>query len=53
MPLDEDVARLGDFRFEHRVFSQPPHQHAGAAVDEPFGQPFVQRIGQLVLYLRA
>jgi hypothetical protein len=50
MPLDHNFACLGDFRFQHRVFSHPPHQHAGAAVDEPFGQPFMQGIGKLVLY---
>ena len=40
---------LSDLGFQHRVLSQPPHQHAGAAVDEALGQPLVQRIGQLVL----
>src|SRR5689334_17529248 len=49
MALDGYFARLPDFSFQHCVFSKPAHQHAGAAVDEPFGQTFVQRIGQLVL----
>ena len=49
MALDGHFARLPDFSFQHCVFSKPPHQHAGAAVNETFGQPFVQRIGQLVL----
>ena len=49
MALDHDFACLSDFSFQHCVFSKPPHQHAGAAVDEALGQPFVQRIGQLVL----
>ena len=50
--FDDDFAGLGDFGFQHRVLSQPPHQHAGAAVDEAFGQPLVQRVGQLVLDAR-
>ena len=49
MALDRHFARLSDFGFQHRVLSQPPHQHAGAAIDEAFGQPLMQRIGQLVL----
>ena len=49
MALDGDFASLSDFSFQHRVLSQPPHQHAGAAVHEAFGQAFMQRIGQLVL----
>ena len=49
MALDHDLAGLADFGFELRILAQPPHQHAGAAVDETFGQPLVQRIGQLVL----
>ena len=48
MAFDRDFAGLSDFGFQHRVLSQPPHQHAGAAVHEAFGQTFVQRIGQLV-----
>ena len=40
---------FSDFGFQHRVLSQPPHQHAGAAVHEALGQALVQRIGQLVL----
>ena len=49
MALDHDFAGLADFGFEHRVLAQPPHQHAGAAIDEALGQPLVQRVGQLVL----
>ena len=48
MALDRYFASLSDFGFQHRVLSQPPHQHAGAAVHEAFGQTFMQRIGQLV-----
>jgi hypothetical protein len=50
MAFDHNLASLGDFRFEHRVFSHAPHQNAGAAVDEPFGQPFMQSIGKPILY---
>ena len=39
-----------DFRFQHRVLSQAPHQHARAPVDEALGQPLVQRVRQPVLY---
>ena len=49
MAFDHDLAGLADFSFEHRVLAQPPHQHAGAAVDEALGQTLVQRIRQLVL----
>ena len=49
MALDHHLAGLADFRLQHRVFPQPPHQHAGATVDEPLGETFVQGIGQLVL----
>ena len=34
---------------QHAVLSQPPHQHAGAPVDETFRQTLVQRIGKPVL----
>ena len=47
--LDHDVAALADVGLEHRVLAQPAHQHAGAAIDEAFGQSFVQRVRQLVL----
>ena len=47
--FDHDFAGLADFGFERRVLAQPPHQHAGAAIDEALGQPLVQRIGELVL----
>ena len=46
--LDHDFAGLAHFRLKLGVFAQPPHQHAGAAIDEALGQPLVQRIGQLV-----
>ena len=51
LPFDEHVASIGDFRFKHCVLSQSTHQDAGSAVDKPVGQPFVQRVGQIVLYL--
>ena len=47
--FDHDLAGFADLRLELRVLAQPPHQHAGAAVDEALGQPLVQRVGQLVL----
>ena len=47
--LDDHFAGFGDFGFEHRVLAQPPHQHAGAAVDEALGETLVQRVGQPVL----
>jgi diguanylate cyclase (GGDEF)-like protein len=37
LALDHDVARPGDFRFEHCILSQATHQHARAPVDEPVG----------------
>ena len=49
MALDHDLAALADVGLEHRVLAQPAHQHAGATVDEALGQPFVQRVRQLVL----
>ena len=49
MAFDDDVAGFVDFGLEHRVLAQPPHQHAGAAVDEALGQALVQGVGQLVL----
>ena len=49
MALDHDLAGLVDLRFQHRVLAQPPHQHAGAPIDETFGQPLVQRVGEPVL----
>ena len=51
--FDHDFAGLADLRLEQRILAQPPHQHAGAAIDEAFGQPFVQGVGQLVLDARA
>jgi len=49
VPLNDDFAGFRDFSFEHCVLAQPPHQHAGPAVNEPLGQTFVQRVGQSVL----
>ena len=49
MAFDRYFTGFSDFSFKHRVLSQPPHQHAGAAVHEAFGQALVQRIGQFVL----
>jgi hypothetical protein len=46
--LDDDFTGLVDLRLELGVLAQPPHQHAGAAIDEALGEPLVQRIGQLV-----
>ena len=47
--LDHDLAGLVDFGFQCRVLAQPPHQHAGAAVDEALGKALMQRIRELVL----
>ena len=47
--FDEHVAGLADLGFEHGIFSQAPHQHAGAAVDKSLGKSLVKGIGQLVL----
>ena len=49
LAFDDHVAGLGDFGLEHGVFSQAPHQNAGATVDEALGEAFVQRVGELVL----
>ena len=38
MPLNHNFAGLFDFSFQCRVLAQPPHQHAGAAVDETLGK---------------
>ena len=48
--FDEDIPVHTYFRFEHRIFSQPPHEHRCPAVNEAFRQPFMQCIGQSVLY---
>jgi hypothetical protein len=50
LPLDQDVAGRSYFRLEHRLLFQAPHQHAGAAVDEPRRQPLMQRIRKTILY---
>ena len=49
MAFDDDIAGLVDLRLQRCVFAQPPHQHAGAAIDETLGEPLVQRVGKLVL----
>jgi hypothetical protein len=49
MALDHHLAGLLDFSFQCRVLAQPPHQYAGAAIDETLGEPLVQRIRELVL----
>src|SRR3954463_13628014 len=49
MPFDHDFAALADVRLEHRVLAQPTHQYAGTAIDEAFGQAFVQGVRQSVL----
>jgi hypothetical protein len=49
MGRDRYLSRLADVGVQDCGFSKPPHQHAGAAVDETFGQTFMQRIGQFVL----
>ena len=53
MAFDHDLAGLVDFRLEPCILAQPPHQHAGAAIDEALGEPLVQGVGQLVLDARA
>ena len=47
--LDHHFAGLSDFSFQCRVLAQPPHQHAGAAIDEALGEALMQRIRELVL----
>ena len=42
---------VADFGFQHGIFSQAPHEHAGPAVYEAFRQPLMQRIGQSVFDL--
>ena len=49
VPLNDNFAGLFDFSFQCRVLAQPPHQHAGAPVDEPLGKTLMQRIRELVL----
>ena len=51
LAFDHDVAGAGDFRFKHCVLSQATHEHAGAPIDETMGEPLVQGVGQVVLYL--
>src|SRR5204863_6873467 len=48
--LDDHFAGFGNFSFEHRVLAQPPHQHAGATVNETLGETLMQRVGQSVLH---
>ena len=50
LSLDQHIAGGRDFCFEHRVFSEPLHQHTGPTIHETLCQPFVQRIGQPILY---
>jgi hypothetical protein len=51
LALDHHIACIRNFRFEHRVLSQAPHQHAGPAIDKSLSKPLMQRIRQTVLYL--
>ena len=44
LAFDGDVAGGRDFRFEHRVLSQAPHQNARAPVDEALGEPLMERV---------
>ena len=44
LPLDRDVAGGRNFRFEHRVLSQAPHEHARAPVDKALGEPLMERV---------
>jgi hypothetical protein len=44
LSLDGDIAGGRNFRFEHRVLSQAPHENACPPVDEPLGQTFMKRI---------
>ncbi len=48
MAFDDDFAGFVDLRLKLGVLAQPPHQHAGAAIDEALGEPLVQRVGELV-----
>ena len=50
MALDHNFACLAYFRFEHRAFLQPAHQHTRAAIDKAFRQTFVQRVGKFIFY---
>ena len=44
LTLDGDVAGGRNFRFEHRVLSQAPHENARPPVDKPLGETFMERI---------
>ena len=44
LTFDRDVAGGRDFRFEHRVLSQAPHQNARAPVDKALGEPLMERV---------
>ena len=44
LTLDGDVAGGRNFRFEHRVLSQAPHENARPPVDEPLGETFMERV---------
>ena len=47
--FDDHLPGFLYLRFQTRVLSQPPHQHAGPPVHEALGETLVQRIRQLVL----
>ena len=49
MALDRDFAGLGNFAVQCGVLAQPPHQHAGAAIDEARGETLMQGVRELVL----
>src|SRR5262249_24320283 len=49
VPLAPALAGLAVCGWGHRVLARPPHQHAGAPVDETLDETFVQRIGELDL----
>ena len=44
LTLDGDVAGGRNFRFEHRVLSQAPHENARPPVDEALGETFMERV---------
>jgi len=49
MALDDHVSSLADLCFQRRIFPQAPHQYTGAAINETFREPLVQRIRQFIL----
>ena len=50
LSFDKHVPCRCNFRFKHRVLSQPSHQYARPPVDEALGEPVVQCVGQTVFY---